>query len=171
MFMPMKMGSCCPLIHLRCKQIIEFAISLIAVSQLMKKRQWFIELTPKPRGFHLVTHEIVEQIDLQDIESGVLHLFIQHSSASLTLNENADPTVRSDMELFANRLVPDHGNQFDHTLEGPDDMPAHVKTSVFGSSLSLPISNSRLALGTWQGVWLGEHRDYGGARKLVATLL
>lgn len=137
----------------------------------MNNRQWLIQLAPKPRGFHLITNEIIEQVDLHDVETGVLHLFIQHSSASLTLNENADPTVRSDMELFVNQMVPDYGNQFDHTLEGSDDMPAHVKASVFGNSLSLPISNSRLALGTWQGIWLGEHRDHGGARKLVATLL
>lgn len=137
----------------------------------MPKRQWSVRLSARKRGFHLVTEEVCRQLDLSGVEAGVLHLFIQHSSASITLNENADPTVREDMERFANRLVPDHGNEFVHTYEGADDMPAHVKASVFGSSLMIPVCDGRLALGTWQGIWLGEHRDQGGARSLIATLM
>ncbi len=134
-------------------------------------RQWRITLRARARGFHLVTQELLSHIDLQEIDCGVLHLFIQHSSASITLNENADSTVRDDMERFANRLVPDHANDFVHTYEGADDMPAHVKASVFGSSLSIPVREGRLLLGTWQGVWLGEHRDDAGPRNIVVTLL
>lgn len=133
--------------------------------------QHFIELEPKPRGFHLITREIVSLIreDLASVEAGLLHVFIQHTSASLTINENADPDVRVDMETAANLLSPE-SSPFIHTCEGPDDMPAHVKSSLFGSSLTIPIHNGRLALGTWQGIYLCEHRNRGGSRRLVLTV-
>ena len=137
----------------------------------MPSTQFSIALPQKPRGFHLITNDIVNQIDLTGAGHGVLHLFIQHSSASLTINENADPTVRGDMERFVNRLVPDETNGFVHTDEGPDDMPAHVKASIFGSSLTIPFSHGKLLLGTWQGIWLGEHRNSGGSRRVIATVL
>ena len=133
---------------------------------------WFqdsIRLQKRPRGFHLVTAEVVDQLqDLPTIEVGLLHLFIQHTSASLTINENADPDVRVDMETAANIICPET-MPFIHTCEGPDDMPAHVKASFFGSSVTIPITAGRLALGTWQGIYLCEHRDHGGPRGLVAT--
>ena len=130
-----------------------------------------IRLTTKSRGFHLITDEITRQLpDLAQIETGILHLFIQHSSASLTINENADPTVRSDMEAHFNKFVPENAPYYRHTCEGSDDMPAHIKASTLGSSLTLPISQGSLNLGTWQGIYLGEHRNYGGNRKVVATI-
>jgi secondary thiamine-phosphate synthase enzyme len=104
------------------------------------------------------------------VHAGVLHLFVQHTSASLTINENADPDVRADMERWFDRAVPDGGRDFIHTAEGPDDMPAHMKASLLGSSVSIPIRDGRLALGTWQGIYLGEHRDHGGPRSLLATV-
>lgn len=133
--------------------------------------QYEFKLAPKPRGFHLITDEIVSKLpQLGLIEIGLFHLFILHTSASLTLNENADPDVRWDMETFFNRLAPEQGVPMQHTLEGPDDMPAHVKSSLLGSSLSVPIRSGKLALGTWQGIYLCEHRNSGGARRLIATL-
>ncbi|GIW96898.1 MAG: hypothetical protein KatS3mg111_0231 [Pirellulaceae bacterium] len=130
-----------------------------------------ISLRPRPRGFHLVTSEIVGQLpELSTVERGLLHLFIMHTSASLTINENADPDVRADMETFCNHLVPERGIPIEHTIEGPDDMPAHVKTSLMGSSVTIPITAGRLRLGTWQGIYLGEHRNRGGVRRLVATI-
>ena len=130
-----------------------------------------IRLTTKSRGFHLITDEVSRQLpDLSQMETGLLHLFIQHSSASLTINENADPTVRSDMEAHFNKFVPENAPYYRHTCEGSDDMPAHIKASTLGNSLTLPISQGRLNLGTWQGIYLGEHRDYGGNRKIVATI-
>ncbi|SET90347.1 secondary thiamine-phosphate synthase enzyme YjbQ [Thalassotalea agarivorans] len=129
-----------------------------------------LKLSARSRGFHLITQEIERQLDLSNIAVGVLHLFIKHSSASLTINENADPTVRTDMEAHFNHFVPENARYYQHTYEGPDDMPAHIKASTLGSSVSIPISNGRLNLGTWQGVYLGEHRDYGGSRTLVATI-
>ncbi len=130
-----------------------------------------IGLSPKSRGFHLVTDEVVNQLpDLGKIQRGVFHLFILHTSASLTINENADPDVRVDMETYFNHLVPEQGLRLQHTLEGLDDMPAHVKSSLLGSSLTLPICKGQLALGTWQGIYLCEHRNRGGARQLMATL-
>ena len=129
-----------------------------------------IKLRPRSRGFHLVTREIVESVpELDDFSIGLLHVFIQHTSASLTINENADPDVRVDMETAANQLCPE-STPFIHTCEGPDDMPAHVKSSLFGSSVTIPIRDGRLALGTWQGVYLCEHRDHGGGRRLVLTI-
>ncbi len=135
---------------------------------------WFqkeIRLTSKPRGFHLITHEILDLLpEVQSFDVGLLHLFIKHTSASLTINENADPTVRSDFENFFNRLAPEDQPYYEHTLEGSDDLPAHFKSSILGVSLSLPIKNGMLNLGPWQGIYLGEHRNYGGTRTLVATV-
>ena len=129
-----------------------------------------IELSPRPRGFHLVTSEIVDAVpDLERLEVGVATLFMQHTSASLTVNENASPDVRRDFSAWFDRAVPDGADYFAHTLEGPDDMPAHVKASLTGSSLTIPVSRGSLALGTWQGIYLCEHRDNGGPRRLVVT--
>ena len=129
-----------------------------------------ITLEPKPRGFHLITNEVLSKLDLSSVKVGLLHLFIKHTSASLTLNENASPDVRADFEAYVRRTVPDETDYFQHTLEGPDDMSAHIKASFFGFNLSLPVSEGRLQLGTWQGIYLGEHRERGGQRKLLATL-
>ena len=124
------------------------------------------------KGFHLITNEIVEQLpELGNVVIGTLHVFIKHTSASLSINEDADPSVRTDFENFFQKLVPEMQPSFTHTTEGPDDMPAHLKTSILGSSVTIPITNGALNLGTWQGVYLGEHRDYGGKRKLIATIL
>ena len=129
-----------------------------------------ISLAALPRGFHLVTDEILRQLpELSQVDSGVLHLFLQHTSASLTLNENADPSVRRDMEQYFLRAVSDDSPYFEHTLEGPDDMPAHIKSSLLGASVSVPVRSGRLLLGTWQGIWLGEHRFSGGQRRIVVT--
>ncbi len=133
-------------------------------------QQTEITLKAKSRGFHLITQEVTSQLNIRQIKVGVLHLFIQHSSASLTINENADPTVRSDMEAHFNKFVPEDAPYYQHTYEGSDDMPAHIKASTLGNSLSIPITNGTLNLGTWQGIYLGEHRDYGGSRKLIATI-
>lgn len=134
-------------------------------------RQTTLTLPAKPRGFHLVTREILAELpDLPQVRVGLLHVFVQHTSASLALNENASPDVRRDFERFFNRLAPDGAPYLEHTLEGPDDMPAHLKAAVLGSSLTLPVREGRLALGTWQGVYLCEHRDSGGVRTLVLTL-
>lgn len=135
--------------------------------------QWLqrrIELQPRARGFHLVTREVLAALpELEQIQTGLLHLLIQHTSASLTLNENASPDVRRDFESWFDEAVPEHASYWTHTLEGADDMPAHIKASVLGPSLTLPIVRGRLALGTWQGVYLCEHRNRGGGRSLVAT--
>ncbi|NOH30552.1 secondary thiamine-phosphate synthase enzyme YjbQ [Vibrio mediterranei] len=134
-------------------------------------QQKTLYLSAKARGFHLITDEIEQQLpQLQDYSVGLLHLFIQHTSASLTLNENADPTVRSDMESHFNRYVPENAPYYKHTYEGSDDMPAHIKSSLLGTSVTIPISQGQLALGTWQGIYLGEHRDFGGERRIIATL-
>lgn len=130
-----------------------------------------IELTAKSRGFHLISDEIEQQLpELAQYTVGLCHIFILHTSASLTINENADPTVRSDLEAHINKLVPERAPYYRHTCEGDDDMPAHIKASLLGSSVMIPIKNGRLALGTWQGIYLGEHRDYGGRRHLMVTL-
>lgn len=121
------------------------------------------------RGFHLITHEVVRKLP-ELPQKGLLHLHIKHTSAGLTINENADPTVRSDFQKFINRMVPENEPYFDHTLEGGDDMPAHIKSSLIGSSVTIPITNGRLNLGTWQGIYLGEFRNRGGSRRFVATL-
>jgi secondary thiamine-phosphate synthase enzyme len=129
-----------------------------------------ITLRPRPRGVHLVTAEITEALpELRDLQVGLAHIFIRHTSASLTLNENASPDVRRDFETWMNVAVPEDF-AWTHTLEGPDDMPAHIKAALMGSSLSLPIAGGRLALGIWQGIYLCEHRDHGGARSLLVTL-
>ncbi len=134
-------------------------------------KQKNIQLQARSRGFHLITNEVLNQLpELGEYSVGLAHIFIQHSSASLTINENADPDVRSDMEKHFNHFVPQNQPYYDHTLEGEDDMPAHIKASTIGSTVSIPIRAGRLALGTWQGIYLGEHRDYGGSRKLVITL-
>jgi secondary thiamine-phosphate synthase enzyme len=130
-----------------------------------------IVLEPRPRGFHLVTREVLNALpELGSLSVGLLHLLIQHTSASLTLNENASPDVRRDFEMWFNQIVPERAPYWSHTLEGPDDMPAHIKAALLGPSLTLPVSRGRLALGTWQGIYLCEHRNRGGARSLVATI-
>ena len=118
-----------------------------------------------------MTNELASQLpDLATIQTGVAHFFIQHTSASLSINENADPDVRHDMEALINQMVPENAPYYRHVLEGADDMPAHIKASLFGSAVSVPISQGRLCLGTWQGIYLGEHRDHGGSRRVVVTL-
>ena len=130
-----------------------------------------IELRPRTRGFHQVTDEIVDGLpELRRIRVGIAHVFLRHTSASLTLNENASPDVRRDFESWFDRAVPERADYWTHTLEGADDMPAHVKASPLGPSLTLPIASGRLAVGTWQGVYLCEHRDRGGPRSLLATI-
>jgi secondary thiamine-phosphate synthase enzyme len=129
-----------------------------------------ITLAARPRGFHLVTDEVVDGVpELRELSVGVALVFMQHTSASLTLNENASPDVRRDFSAWFDRAVPDGAGYFSHTLEGPDDMPAHIKASLTDSSLVLPVSEGRLALGTWQGIYLCEHRDSGGARRVMVT--
>jgi secondary thiamine-phosphate synthase enzyme len=130
-----------------------------------------IGLAPRPRGFHLITHDVIEALpQLGELSVGILHLFLRHTSAALTLGENASPDVRRDFDAYFDRTVPENAPYWTHTLEGPDDMPAHIKSSLLGASLSIPVSAGRLALGTWQGVYLCEHRDHGGSRSLLATL-
>jgi len=134
-------------------------------------QQTTIRLQAKSRGFHLITREIVNQLpELAGFSVGLAHIFIRHTSASLTINENADPDVRSDMEAHFNHFVPQNQPYYDHTLEGSDDMPAHIKASTLGSSVTIPITNGAFALGTWQGIYLGEHRDHSGSRQLIITL-
>ena len=130
-----------------------------------------VRLRPRPRGFHLVTDEVVGAVpELGELRVGLAHLFLRHTSASLTLNENASADVRRDFAAWFDRAVPDGAEYFAHQLEGPDDMPAHIKTSLTGSALLLPVAGGRLALGTWQGIYLCEHRNHGGARSLLVTL-
>jgi secondary thiamine-phosphate synthase enzyme len=130
-----------------------------------------LTLDPRRRGFHLITREVLAALpELGEVAVGLLHLLIRHTSASLTLNENASPEVRSDLEAWFNAVVPERSALWTHTLEGSDDMPAHVKASLLGPTLTLPVTDGRLALGTWQGIYLCEHRDRGGARSLAATL-
>jgi secondary thiamine-phosphate synthase enzyme len=130
-----------------------------------------ITLDPRPRGFHLITGEVLQSLpELGVVAVGLLHLLISHTSASLTLNENASPDVRRDFETWFGQAVPERAPYWTHTLEGPDDMPAHIKASLLGPSLTIPVSRGRLALGTWQGIYLCEHRNRRGARSLVATL-
>ena len=130
-----------------------------------------IHLSPRSRGFHLVTREILEQLpELSEYSVGMANIFICHTSASLTLNENADPDVRVDFESHFNKYVPENAPYYVHTIEGPDDMPAHIKASLLGSSVTVPVTNGRLNVGTWQGVYLCEHRNHGGSRKLIVTI-
>ena len=132
--------------------------------------QRLILLSSKPRGCHLVTQEITRQLK-QLPQCGVLHLFIQHTSCALSINENADPSVRTDMESILNQIVPESQSFYTHTLEGDDDMPAHVKSALFGVSLHLPITNGQLNLGTWQGIYFCEFRNHGGPRNIIATII
>lgn len=131
-----------------------------------------IELTipPRKRGFHLITADIMRQLP-QFPQTGMLNLFVKHTSCALTINENADPDVREDMESIFNRMVPEDAPYYLHTMEGSDDMPAHAKTAIVGSSISIPITKGRLNMGTWQGIYLCEFRDYGGSRQIVATIM
>ncbi|WP_370293887.1 secondary thiamine-phosphate synthase enzyme YjbQ [Thalassolituus sp.] len=130
-----------------------------------------LQLKSRSRGFHLITHDIEQAIpELRRVSVGLLHVFIQHTSASLTINENADPTVRTDFESVFNRLVPENQPFYQHTLEGSDDLPAHIKSSILGPSLTIPVTDGELNLGTWQGIYLCEHRNYGGSRRVVLTL-
>jgi len=130
-----------------------------------------IQLPEKPRGFHLITDEISKKLpELQTISIGMMNIFIKHTSASLTINENADPTVRLDFENYFNRAVVENELYYQHILEGSDDLPAHIKSSLLGSSLNIPISDGRFNMGTWQGIYLCEHRNHGGSRRLTLTI-
>ena len=135
---------------------------------------WFqkeIRLKVRTRGFHLITEEILQQLpELKEISVGMLNVFIKHTSAALTINENADPTVRQDFESFFNQTVPEDEPYYKHTYEGSDDLPSHLKSSILGCSLAIPVTNGRLNLGIWQGIYLCEHRDHGGSRVLVVTI-
>ena len=136
----------------------------------MQLFQQIIQLRERKRGFHLITAEVMHALpQIGEIRNGLCQVFIQHTSASLTINENADPTVRQDFEMYFNKTAPENDPDYRHDNEGPDDMPAHLKAAMLGSSVIIPIINGRLALGTWQGIYLGEHRNYGGPRKLVMT--
>jgi secondary thiamine-phosphate synthase enzyme len=130
-----------------------------------------IQLKPKPRGFHLVTGEVLRELpELRNVRIGLMNVFILHTSASLTINENADPTVRQDFESYFNRAVPEDEHYYLHQDEGSDDLPAHIKSSLLGSSLNIPVSEGQLKLGTWQGIYLCEHRNHGGSRRIIATV-
>ena len=130
-----------------------------------------IKLTPRARGFHLITDEIMGQLpEISSVEIGLAHLLLQHTSASISINENADSLVRGDMESHFNELVPENAPYYKHTYEGADDMPAHIKSSLLGCELNIPIRKGRLLLGNWQGLYLGAHREHGGSRKLVVTI-
>jgi secondary thiamine-phosphate synthase enzyme len=130
-----------------------------------------LTLKAKSRGFHLITGELLQLLpELAEVQIGILHLFIQHTSAALTINENADSSVRRDFESYFNRAIPENEPYYQHRDEGSDDLPAHIKSSILGCSLSIPITNGRLNMGTWQGIYLCEHRNHGGARTLVATV-
>lgn len=138
----------------------------------MPTHQKQFSLSPKPRGFHLITDEILSHLpELKEINAGIAHIFIQHTSAGLTINENADPSVRRDFENHFNRMVPEDSSLFEHTLEGSDDMTSHIKSSMLGQSVSIPVTDGKLNLGTWQGIYLCEHRNHGGARRIVVTIL
>jgi len=136
----------------------------------MKIYQQPLQLKARPRGFHLITTEVIHTLpEIREIKTGVCQIFIQHTSASLTINENADPTVRKDFEMYFNKAVPENDPDYLHDDEGSDDMSAHLKAAMLGSSVMIPIRNGRLALGTWQGIYLCEHRNYGGQRNLLLT--
>lgn len=138
----------------------------------MKSFQKEITLKPHVRGFHLITHQILEQVpEIKEINIGWIQLFIKHTSASLTINENADPSVRTDFESHMNEMVPEDAPYYIHTYEGSDDMPAHIKASLMGASVQVPITNGRLNMGIWQGIYLCEHRNHGGSRRLLVTIL
>lgn len=136
----------------------------------MKIFQQTISLRERKRGFHLITTEVLQALpQLRELKAGICQVFIQHTSASLTINENADPTVRQDFEMWFNKTVKENDPDYLHNDEGPDDMPAHIKAAMLGSSVTIPVTNGRLSLGTWQGIYLCEHRNYGGARRVVIT--
>lgn len=138
----------------------------------MKFYQKELELKPRKRGFHLITEDVLDAIkELSQIKVGQLQVFIKHTSASLTINENADYTVRVDFESHFNKMIPENAPYYKHTYEGPDDMPAHIKASVLGASVQIPITNGKLNLGIWQGIYLCEHRDYGGNRSIIITAM
>lgn len=138
----------------------------------MKILQEQITLSPKSRGFHLVTDEILQEVpEISTIRKGIAQIFIQHTSAGLTINENADPSVRRDFETHFNRMVPEDISLFEHTLEGADDMTSHIKSSILGHSVTVPVTNGTFNFGTWQGIYLCEHRNSGGSRKLVVTVI
>jgi len=138
----------------------------------MKIIQKEISLSQRKRGFHLITGEILRSLpEIKEIKKGIAHILIKHTSASLTINENADPTVRTDFETFFNLTVPENADYFEHTLEGPDDMTSHIKSSILGSSVTLPVTNGSFNLGTWQGIYLCEHRNLAGNRKIIITLI
>jgi secondary thiamine-phosphate synthase enzyme len=146
-----------------------FHVQQTGLQMLIKQTE--LQLRARPRGFHLITSEVEQALSqLGQVQVGLLHVFIRHTSASLTINENADPTVRQDFESHFNEMVPENAPYYRHTFEGPDDMPAHLKSSILGSSLTVPVTNGRLNMGTWQGIYVCEHRDHGGARTLVLTL-
>lgn len=131
-----------------------------------------LTLRPRKRGFHLITDEILGQIsEIKDFNVGILSLHLKHTSASLSINECADPEVRSDMEQYFNHIIPENTPYFEHTYEGADDMPAHIKSTLIGTSITLPITNGKVNLGTWQGIYLGEHRDLGGTRRIIVTIM
>ena len=137
----------------------------------MKWYQKEISLNPKPRGFHLVTAEIIQQLpELKNISTGLLHILLKHTSASITLNENYDPDVRTDLEKYFNRNVKENESYYEHNSEGADDMPAHIKSVLIGNSITIPVTNGNLNLGTWQGIYLCEHRNSAGSRRIVATI-
>jgi secondary thiamine-phosphate synthase enzyme len=136
----------------------------------MKIFQQHIQLSQRRRGFHLITAEVIHALpQISEIKTGICQIFIQHTSASLTINENADPTVRKDFEMYFSKTVPENDPEYQHDDEGPDDMPAHIKASMLGASVTIPVRNGRLALGIWQGIYLCEHRNYGGQRSLMIT--
>jgi secondary thiamine-phosphate synthase enzyme len=138
----------------------------------MKCIQKEFSIKARGRGFHLITNEILDHLDeIKDIKSGTAHIFIKHTSASLTLNENADPSVRGDLERHFNKMVPENAPYYNHNTEGSDDMPAHIKSVILGSSVSVPVKNGDFNLGTWQGIYLCEHRNNGGNRRIVVTLI
>lgn len=130
-----------------------------------------ISLKPRARGFHIITDDILSAVpEIKNIKAGIAHIFIKHTSASLSVNENADPSVRTDMETHFNVMVPEDADYYEHTFEGPDDMTSHIKASILGSSVTVPVTNGRFNLGTWQGIYLCEHRNRGGSRKIVVTI-
>lgn len=134
------------------------------------QKEFYLEARTK--GFHLITQEILKEIpELKDFSSGMVNIFVKHTSASLTINENADPDVRADMKSFIEKLVPENLPYFKHTMEGADDMPAHIKASILGSSLNIPVTRGKFNLGTWQGIYLCENRNHGGKRKIVVTIV
>jgi secondary thiamine-phosphate synthase enzyme len=129
-------------------------------------------LKPRPRGFHIVTDEVLSHLpEIKNFTAGLAHIFIKHTSASLSINENADPSVRTDMETHFNIMVPEDADHYEHTYEGPDDMTSHIKASIIGSGITIPVTKGRFNLGTWQGIYLCEHRNHGGSRKIVVTLM